>query len=49
VIVDGKPFIAKIEGDWLFEDGRLQFRSIVKVKDGSYTMETSYPTLPGLA
>ena len=40
-------FTAKIEGDWLFEDGGPQFRATVKVKDGSYTMETSHPNFAG--
>jgi len=40
-------FTAKIEGDWLFESGGPQFRSTVKVKDGSYTMETSHPNFAG--
>lgn len=40
-------FTAKIEGDWLFEAGGPQFRSTVKVKDGSYTMETSHPNFAG--
>ncbi|MGA2698710.1 MAG: OsmC family protein [Methanoregula sp.] len=36
-------FTAKIEGDWLFTEGGPQFRSVVKVKDGTYTMEASHP------
>ena len=40
-------FTAKIEGDWLFEAGGPQFRSTVKVKDGTYTMETSHPNFAG--
>lgn len=40
-------FTAKIEGDWIFEDGGPQFRSAVKVKDGSYTMEASHPNFAG--
>lgn len=40
-------FTAKIEGDWLFEEGGPQFRSAVKVKDGSYTMEASHPNFAG--
>lgn len=40
-------FTAKIEGDWLFESGGPQFRSTVKVKDGSYTMEASHPNFTG--
>jgi uncharacterized OsmC-like protein len=40
-------FTAKIEGDWLFEDGGPQFRTTVKVKDGTYTMETSHPNFTG--
>ena len=40
-------FTAKIEGDWLFEEGGPQFRSTVKVKDGTYTMETSHPNFAG--
>jgi len=40
-------FTAKIEGDWLFEEGCPQFRSTVKVKDGSYTMEASHPNFAG--
>ena len=40
-------FTAKIEGDWLFEEGGPQFRSIVKVKDGTYTLETSHPNFAG--
>lgn len=45
--VDAK-FTAKIEGDWLFEEGGPQFRSIVKVKDGTYTMEACHPNFTGL-
>jgi uncharacterized OsmC-like protein len=40
-------FTAKIEGDWLFEEGCPQFRSTVKVKDGTYTMEASHPNFAG--
>jgi uncharacterized OsmC-like protein len=40
-------FTAKIEGDWLFEAGGPQFRSAVKVKDGTYTMEASHPNFAG--
>ena len=40
-------FTAKIEGDWLFENGGPQFRSTVKVKDGTYTMESSHPNFAG--
>ena len=40
-------FTAKIEGDWLFEKGGPQFRSTVKVKDGTYTMESSHPNFAG--
>ncbi|MFZ0006604.1 MAG: OsmC family protein [Methanoregula sp.] len=40
-------FTAKIEGDWLFEEGGPQFRSVVKVKDGTYTMEASHPNFAG--
>jgi uncharacterized OsmC-like protein len=40
-------FTAKIEGDWLFEAGGPQFRSTVKVKDGTYTMESSHPNFAG--
>lgn len=40
-------FTAKIEGDWLFEEGGPQFRSTVKVKDGTYTMEASHPNFAG--
>ncbi len=42
-------FTAKIEGDWLFEEGGPQFRSTVKVKDGSYTLEASHPNFAGPA
>jgi len=42
-------FTAKIEGDWLFDAGGPQFRSSVKVKDGSYTMEASHPNFAGPA
>lgn len=42
-------FTAKIEGDWLFEAGGPQFRSTVKVKDGTYTMEASHPNFAGPA
>lgn len=42
-------FTAKIEGDWLFEEGGPQFRSTVKVKDDSYTMEASHPNFAGPA
>jgi uncharacterized OsmC-like protein len=40
-------FTAKIEGDWLFEEGGPQFRSVVKVKDGTYAMEASHPNFAG--
>jgi uncharacterized OsmC-like protein len=40
-------FTAKIEGDWLFENGGPQFRSTVKVKNGTYTMEASHPNFNG--
>jgi uncharacterized OsmC-like protein len=40
-------FTAKIEGDWLFEAGGSQFRSTVKVKDGTYAMEASHPNFAG--
>jgi uncharacterized OsmC-like protein len=40
-------FTAKIEGDWLFENGGPQFRSTVKVKNGTYTMEASHPNYAG--
>ena len=42
-------FTAKIEGDWLFDEGSPQFRSSVKVKDGVYTMEASHPNFAGPA
>ena len=42
-------FTAKIEGDWLFEAGGPQFRSTVKVKNGTYTMEASHPNFAGPA
>jgi uncharacterized OsmC-like protein len=40
-------FTAKIEGDWLFTEGGPQFRSTVKVKDGTYSMEASHPNFAG--
>lgn len=40
-------FTARIEGDWLFEEGGPQFRSAVKVRDGTYTMEASHPNFSG--
>ena len=40
-------FTAKIEGDWLFVEGGPQFRSTVKVKDGTYSMEASHPNFAG--
>ena len=40
-------FTAKIEGDWLFEEGGPQFRSTVRVRDGTYTMEASHPNFAG--
>jgi uncharacterized OsmC-like protein len=40
-------FTAKIEGEWVFEDGSPQFRSTVKVKDGTYTLEASHPNFAG--
>jgi len=40
-------FTAKIEGDWLFEDGGPQFRSTVKVKNGAYILEASHPNFAG--
>ncbi|HOX35527.1 MAG TPA: OsmC family protein [Methanoregulaceae archaeon] len=42
-------FTAKIEGDWLFGEGGPQFRSTVKVKDGTYTLEASHPNFAGPA
>ena len=49
--IQAKPaeakFTARIEGDWLFEAGGPQFRSTVKVKDGTYTMESSHPNFAG--
>ena len=42
-------FTAKIEGDWLFEEGGPQFRSVVKVKDGTCTLEASHPNFAGPA
>ena len=42
-------FTAKIEGDWLFEEGGPQFRSTVKVKNGTYTLEASHPNFAGPA
>jgi uncharacterized OsmC-like protein len=42
-------FTARIEGDWLFEEGGPQFRSTVKVKDDTYTMEASHPNFAGPA
>lgn len=36
-------FTAKVEGEWLFEEGGPQFRSRVNVRDGVYTMEASHP------
>ena len=42
-------FTAKIEGDWLFTEGGPQFRSVVTVKDGTYTMEASHPNFAGPA
>jgi uncharacterized OsmC-like protein len=51
--IEKKPadakFTAKIEGDWLFEEGSPQFRSVVKVKDGTYAMEASHPNFAGPA
>lgn len=40
-------FTAKIEGDWIFEQGSPQFRSTVKVKEGTYCMEASHPNFAG--
>jgi uncharacterized OsmC-like protein len=40
-------FTARIEGDWLFDEGGPQFRSTVKVKDGTFTMEASHPNFAG--
>jgi uncharacterized OsmC-like protein len=40
-------FTAKIEGNWLFEEGGPQFRSTVKVKDGTYSLEASHPNFSG--
>lgn len=47
---DEARFTAKIEGEWLFEEGGPQFRSTVKVRDGLYTMEASHPNFmkPGV-
>ncbi len=41
-------FTACIEGDWLFEEGGPQFRSTVKVRDDTYTLEASHPNFAGL-
>jgi len=40
-------FTARIEGNWLFSEGGPQFRSTVKVKNGTYTMEASHPNFAG--
>jgi uncharacterized OsmC-like protein len=40
-------FTARIEGNWLFEEGGPQFRSTVKVQDGTYTLEASHPNFAG--
>ncbi|MEI6294412.1 MAG: OsmC family protein [Methanomicrobiales archaeon] len=40
-------FTAKIEGDWLLVEGGPQFRSTVKVKEGTYSMEASHPNFAG--
>jgi len=49
ILADPKQakFTARIEGDWLFEEGGPQFRSTVKVKEGTYTMESSHPNFAG--
>jgi uncharacterized OsmC-like protein len=44
---ESAKFTARIEGQWLFEEGGPQFRSTVKVKDGMYTMEASHPNFAG--
>ena len=38
---------AKIEGEWVFEEGGPQFRSVVKVKDGTAVLEMSHPNFAG--
>ncbi|NMB79828.1 MAG: OsmC family protein [Methanomicrobiales archaeon] len=40
-------FTAKIEGDWLFDEGGPQFRSSVKTRDSPYIMEASHPNFAG--
>jgi hypothetical protein len=44
---DEAKFTARIEGDWLFEEGGPQFRSVVRVRDGNYVMEASHPNFAG--
>ncbi|MDD1718626.1 MAG: OsmC family protein [Methanoregulaceae archaeon] len=44
---DQAKFTAKIEGDWIFETGGPQFRSVVKTRDGTYSMEASHPNFSG--
>ncbi len=38
---------AKIEGEWLFEEGGPQFRSIVKIRDGTVALEMTHPNFAG--
>jgi len=38
---------AKIEGEWLFQEGGPQFRSYVKVRDGIAMLEMSHPNFAG--
>ena len=44
---ESAKFTARIEGQWLFEEGGPQFRSVAKVRDGVYTMEASHPNFSG--
>jgi uncharacterized OsmC-like protein len=37
----------KVKGEWIFEDGQPQFRSIMDVEGGAFTIEADMPTKLG--
>ena len=39
--------IAKIEGEWVFEEDGPQFKANVKVRDGTVTLATTHPNFAG--
>lgn len=34
----------RVSGDWIFEDGQPQFRSVIEVEGGKFTTEADMPT-----